>query len=459
MKKTHIQLTKRITLDLVIFMTGFGVVVGIIFPFFAKVTLGLPSSKVLSPLFFSLCILAGILVGLFNYYIFRLIVYRFVTSMDNKILTVHRHLDDYYLGRDEACKGEDCRINITSEDNFGRIAMSFNQFVSKIQVLINEEKNLDKFLKDLQKSTAIEDVADIILRSFMEYFGGEAACVFGVERGKMVLLKSRDVDIDMDKIKQEYLFELFRENRIAVHSSLKEDNFTLNIGVGNIKPESIAFIPLQYQSKNVGLAVLLSRGTFSRDFHNLESRNFIQQAAPFLNSSILVKSLENLAALDELTNVFNRRFGIKRYREEFERARRHQLPISIAMIDLDNFKTYNDTYGHPCGDHILKTLAEIAEGSIRSSDFILRYGGEEFMIILPGASTGDAYKVLERIRKKVETHSIHYGSFTIHVTFSGGISGFPAEGITNMDTLTQRADDALYKAKGTGKNKVVISGQ
>jgi len=457
MKKAHIQISKRITLDLVIFMAGFGVLVGIIFPFFAKAVLRLPADRVLTPLFFTLCIIAGILVGLFNYLIFKLIVYRFVTAMDTKINTVHGHLDDYYLDREDACEGEDCYLNITSQDNFGRIAMSFNQFVDKIQMLIKAEKNLDIFLKNLQKSMAIQDVAEIIIRSFLEYYGGEGACIFGVERGKMILLNSSKVDIDTDTIKQDYLFQLFTENRITVHSDLKEENLMLNIGIGSIRPKSIAFIPLQYQSRNVGLVVLLSREDFIRDFFSLESRNFIHQAAPFLYNSTLMKRLENLAAVDELTNVLNRRFGMKRFHEEFERSRRHQLPLSTVMLDLDNFKTFNDTYGHPCGDHILKTVAEIAEGSIRASDFVLRYGGEEFMVILPGASVGDAFKVMERIRKKVETQSIHYGSFTMNVTFSAGISGFPAEGVNTMDILIQKADDALYQAKETGKNKIILS--
>ena len=169
------------------------------------------------------------------------------------------------------------------------------------------------------------------------------------------------------------------------------------------------------------MAVLLAQSSFSREFNTLENRNFIKQATPFLHNSSLVKRLETLAAIDELTRVYNRRFGIERLTEEFNRAQRFASSFSLYLLDLDHFKNINDTFGYQAGDQVLKNLAVQLQKDLRSSDFIVRYGGEEFLIVLPGASMADASVIMDRIRRRVEKHNLEYGSYTIQYTFSGGI--------------------------------------
>jgi diguanylate cyclase (GGDEF)-like protein len=136
---------------------------------------------------------------------------------------------------------------------------------------------------------------------------------------------------------------------------------------------------------------------------------------------------------------------------------RHSIPLAVAMIDIDHFKKTNDTYGHQAGDFILRTLSESIRQNIRLSDFIVRYGGEEFIVAAPGASTMDCHKFMERIRTQVAALNVQYGSYDLKLTFSGGIAGFPSGSIRDVHALIQVADEALYKAKEQGRNTLVIA--
>ena len=106
----------------------------------------------------------------------------------------------------------------------------------------------------------------------------------------------------------------------------------------------------------------------------------------------------------------------------------------------------------------MKTLAELISQNIRVSDFVIRYGGEEFLVVVPGASSLDAMKILERLRQAVSTLAVHYGGYELHFTFSGGIATFPSDIIRDLGTLVQKADQAFYQAKKSGKNRVIIGG-
>ncbi len=166
--------------------------------------------------------------------------------------------------------------------------------------------------------------------------------------------------------------------------------------------------------------------------------------------------LEVLAAIDELTGLLNRRYGMKRLNEEFERAKRHNSTLSVTMLDIDNFKQLNDTYGHLAGDHILKTFAELICEESRVSEFALRYGGEEFLIIFPGASVISCDRVVERMRRKTEALSISFMQHNLHFTFSAGIAAYPGDQINDQTQLVNAADQALYQAKNQGKNQIAI---
>jgi len=144
-----------------------------------------------------------------------------------------------------------------------------------------------------------------------------------------------------------------------------------------------------------------------------------------LNNALNYDHLQKMAALDPLTGIYNRRFGMARLSEEFNRAVRSSTPLGLIMLDIDYFKKVNDCYGHLAGDRILIQVIKTVAKSIRKGDISIRYGGEEFLIILPGASKEDALTVSEKIMRMVEDTSITEGVQTIRVTVSIGVISYP----------------------------------
>ena len=178
--------------------------------------------------------------------------------------------------------------------------------------------------------------------------------------------------------------------------------------------------------------------------------------ALYKNSSELKRAyarIEELADLDELTGVHNRRCIMKILNEEIDRAQRGQRPCSVAMIDLDSFKRINDRFGHPVGDEVLRSFAIAMFANVRSIDKIGRYGGEEFLLILPDAAMDQAVRTLERLRLMVADLDWLAISPNLVVTMSAGLAAVRRD--DTADSLLARADSALYRAKDAGRNCVI----
>lgn len=163
---------------------------------------------------------------------------------------------------------------------------------------------------------------------------------------------------------------------------------------------------------------------------------------------------ESEAKIDPLTGVFNRGSMEIMLVNQLSIAKLANAPFSIAMLDIDNFKKVNDTYGHLVGDCILRNLAVVIKESLRKSDFIFRYGGEEFLILLPLTDINSAKYVMEKVRKKIEANIFKCEELELKITVSIGISQFTEKKLS-IDTLLDEADKNLYIAKKTGKNKVI----
>lgn len=165
--------------------------------------------------------------------------------------------------------------------------------------------------------------------------------------------------------------------------------------------------------------------------------------------------LRKLSITDGLTELFNHRHVHELLHEEFERSKRSGDPIAVAMLDLDKFKAVNDTYGHPTGDVILYETSGILRETAREIDMIGRYGGEEFIAILPGTTEEAATHFAERVRQRVEEHVYHDGETVVRMTVSSGVASFPGADLDSPEALLRRADEALYVAKESGRNRVV----
>jgi diguanylate cyclase (GGDEF)-like protein len=172
---------------------------------------------------------------------------------------------------------------------------------------------------------------------------------------------------------------------------------------------------------------------------------------PMLIETHDLRQTEKLAMLDGLTGVFNRRYMDLSLRKELNRCVRYQKELGLILMDLDNFKRFNDERGHVFGDTALKELARFLRECVREEDLVCRYGGEEFLVILPETSATGAFRLAERMRADAKARPFFRDS---GITFSAGIAAYPEAGLTAQE-LVQAADKALYQAKFSGKDKVV----
>ena len=165
--------------------------------------------------------------------------------------------------------------------------------------------------------------------------------------------------------------------------------------------------------------------------------------------------MELLAITDGLTQLINHKHFQEQLTKELERTKRYKRPVSLLMMDIDHFKSFNDTYGHPVGDLVLKEIAQCIKQAIRINDIAARYGGEEFTVIMPDCAEDGALVTAERMRKRVEQKIIASGANQLHVTLSIGCATFPAHA-SGQQELIDNADKALYHSKETGRNRSTV---
>jgi diguanylate cyclase (GGDEF)-like protein len=223
-------------------------------------------------------------------------------------------------------------------------------------------------------------------------------------------------------------------------------------------PSEVFIEPIDFKGTHLGVMIAATGSEIADDQTNTTLHLFSRSMGLALNNALIHSKFQRLAAYDGLTNIYNRRFGMTRLQEDFGRASREQSALSVVMVDIDHFKNINDNYGHLVGDKAIMLIASILKKTLRDGDIVVRYGGEEFLMILQGASSKDAAEVSERIRHKVEDSTLNVGEQQIGMTVSIGVCGYPETNVADEVSLIDKADQALYHAKQTGRNRVVQFG-
>lgn len=233
-----------------------------------------------------------------------------------------------------------------------------------------------------------------------------------------------------------------------VCTALKENEVTQEI--------PIIFLSAQTGEQNIVKG--LDLGAYDYITKPFNERELISRVSVMLRIRTAEKKMETMALTDALTGLYNRRFLYQRFEEEISRAKRNKHALSCLMLDIDYFKAVNDRHGHVFGDYVLKEVARILKENLRGYDALVRFGGEEFVVLLPGAEVPNAEVVAQKIREKIEAHEFKDGEIAEKITVSVGVFGCSPSAISDdAEKYIKYADEALYAAKESGRNKVVVS--
>lgn len=448
-----IRLTRKVFTDLAIWMIGFGLTIGVVFPFFVMV-IGVPSSLVLTWWFFAACVSAGIVVGMVNIGLARVVIGRRLRVLSQRMGMVETNLRRIASSGDlERCSPEECFVEIDSDDELGESALAFNHLVEALTFAHQTEAAVRGFNEVLASQLELEALTSQALELLIQHSGASAGAILVESEGELRVSASYGIDTPTALAANDHVRRALRvETRQVV--SVPQDVVVQGVLV-DFRPREVIVDPLCYKHVPLGVLVLAGSEAFSGEIRTRVDL-FCQGLSLALNNALAHDRLQRLAAIDPLTGVYNRRFGMARLHEEFGRAVRQSVPLGVLMFDIDHFKSVNDTYGHLVGDRVLSRVAKLSRSVMREGDNIIRYGGEEFMAVLPAASKSDIRDVGERLRRLVAEVSIKDGDQSIAITISVGGTSYPETDVEGELDLVKLADKALYSAKDSGRNRVVV---
>jgi len=328
-----------------------------------------------------------------------------------------------------------------------------------LSILYDVGKALN-FIDDLTKLLALIldrgiDIAESQRGSLMLYDEKTDELVVRVVRGidKETEDKIISGEIQCTRIKngEGVAGRVFSTAEPIIINKTKEDPRFMELKTSRV--DNILCVPLKVYDECIGVINITNKKNnelFTKDDLGIVTA-LANQAAVAINNARLYE----LAVTDSLTKVLIRRHFMQRLDDELRRSKRYHHTLSLVMVDLDNYKEINDTYGHQAGDRVLMEIAKIFKKSVRTTDLVGRYGGDEFCFALPETPVDGALIFCERLRQKIENTQLSFESFLIKRTISCGIATYPTH-TEDMHELFKLADMALFKAKRDGRNKTVI---
>lgn len=344
------------------------------------------------------------------------------------------------------------------------------------QEIYEDKKNLEAIF-DITKTISSMLKTDEVLYTIVK----KVADITGAVRCSIVLISKDDKEgyvlashespaikeIKLDLNKYPEIKEVLKSKRPVVVEDISKHPLMAEVRdlVKDLEKMNVLVLPIVWEEEVVG-TLFLRTHRFGKGFSEKEIKlcqiiansayHAIKNARLFEEVSKEKEEMKTLAITDRLTELYNHNFFYTRLEEEFNRAVRYEIPISLIMLDMDDFKKVNDTYGHRTGDQVLKKIADMIKKLVRKTDVVARYGGEEFAIILPHTNLAGAEEEAERIKTAISSHAYIINE---PMTMSLGVASYPSgKAIMNAGDLVNLADTALYEAKRSGKNKVVALG-
>lgn len=338
-------------------------------------------------------------------------------------------------------------VNLQLEDSNKKLTSSIAEFFTLQQISqaissIFDMNELLQFVNDIIIGVMGVSTSNIALYST----GGDRLKVQVSN-----IFNKKDRAILTDNINTPYLKDAVDQGRTILNNMVNPDEYDFTRG-RNIR--SLLCVPLLVKGKSHGCVLIEHSIPEAFDEDNVRLLEIItQQISIAIDNARLYEQLQEFANTDGLTQIYNRVFFQNRLQDELEQAQQLGYEVSVILYDIDNFKRFNDSYGHLFGDIVLKTLAQLVKESIRKDDIVARFGGEEFIILLPHTGKELACEKAEELRKKISELTIRDKDVAASVTVSMGVSTFPTLAQAEL-TLLNSADEALYAAKNSGKNCV-----
>ncbi len=436
-----------------LWMLGLGLAVGVVFPF-ALPPLGIPRDLTLRPTFFAATLAAGLLLAAMNHQLARRVVGSRVRTLSGQMTHVAEVISDAtYSGDWGRCSPEECHLDVDSEDDLGDAAASFNDLVTALASSRQVQHALSEHSRTLSEHLELSEFAEAALASFLTAGGADAGGFCVVREGDLEVAAAHRLDAE----------ELTRN--ATVRSTMSSGRalwvdvpagLSIDAGALEFRPAAVGILPITFRAVPVGVLVLAFARTPAPDTTRLVEA-FRTSTGVALNNALSHERFQRLAAVDPLTGAYNRRFGLARLHEEWARSVRSEVPLGLIGFDLDHFKTVNDTYGHLAGDRVLRDASNAARLVIREGDVLVRTGGEEFLVVLPGAGPDDVSAVAERIRRAIGAISVASGDSLVRVTVSLGAASVPSTPADTPDDLVALVDESLYEAKAAGRDRLVMS--
>lgn len=440
------RLTGRAMGDLRIWLWVCGLFVGLGLPY-AVMTLGVPAERALSPIMFAATVSAGILLGDINYCLARGVVGGRVHGLASAM----RHVEQALADGDFS--GSRWPV-VSATDEFAQLTGSFDRLVGSLAGQRRVAGDTAAVAASLAAHLELDALATVTLRELADRVGCAGAALLCVYNGRVLLAGSTGIANPDRLTEAEVVHEVFSGGK-RVTIELPED-VIVTAALVDARPRLVQALPLLAGARVVGVLLLSWLQPPAAQASDVVAAT-LPGLAVALNNALTHEDLQRVAGLDPLTGVYNRRFGLQRLNEEFSRSARSGDPLGVLMMDLDHFKAVNDTYGHVVGDRVLQAVIWSARGVLREGDVLVRYGGEEFLIVLPGAGCADISATAERVRRAISQADIVEGGQRIRVTVSIGGAGLPHPQSESPADLLNLADQAVYSAKTYGRDRCVIA--
>lgn len=326
---------------------------------------------------------------------------------------------------------------VLQKDSLKEMFENFDCELKEYQRQLNRYTSLFSLVHEINENVEIEKIVKEFYTKLISHFGENKISYLS-----LVKYKRKDIiDCIEYPLHKEDILCLFKEYLTKKQLSFGEEQIQ-NLLIYKI------------YSNNYEYAILVEYG---KEYEEVLSdlNFFIDETKIGFIRAILFSEIEEMSRIDGLTELYLRRYFLQRLENEILRAERYNTNFSLVMIDVDFFKKINDNYGHLVGDFVLKNLAEVIKEMVGKQGICCRWGGEEFLILIPYQSLNSVKDLIEELRKKVETMDFQYEDKIIKITISCGISYFPLAG-KDIETLINEADRKMYKAKQSGRNKVVV---